>query len=151
MLAGLSMVGFGLKENILMICGFGLATATESAVSLSIIIGSPIAKLMVCGRNILCPRMHASLASICLNTICCARGLDGYNAIVPIMASGAQGPPGQPQAAVVAVPECPAALFAGRSDFAVLCVKNMGAGNLTSASFSRHIRLQKLTILSYTT
>jgi hypothetical protein len=65
------------------ICSFGLVTAAEMAVSLSIIVRRPIAEDMICGRNVLGSRMHTSLASICLNTICCARGLDGYNAIVP--------------------------------------------------------------------
>jgi hypothetical protein len=72
----------------LMICGFGLVTATEMAVSLSIIIGSPIAELMVCGRNVLCSRMHASLTGVGLNSGFLASRFFGDLAVIPLMRKG---------------------------------------------------------------
>ena len=64
------------------VIGFACITTASSFMS-TVTVGRPIRPLMISHGNIFCFRMHTSLASICLNTICCARGLDGYNAIVP--------------------------------------------------------------------
>jgi hypothetical protein len=72
----------------LMICGFRLIAAAVTAVSISVIIGSPISELMVCGRNVLCSCMHTDLTSKCLNTLFLTGGLCSDFTVIPLVRKG---------------------------------------------------------------